>query len=151
MPERDHLQCDPTSIQTKNGRGGVNLIYGKPIELESVTPSKVRWILLFHNSYCVHNLAFKYQNHLMSWCTNVLKFQLCVTILLRNYIIDIKSEPQSDTKPFEFFRPGNTRTCIFSDNVDEVAPWQNISKSVPLKNEIEENSQQFSNGKSTIF
>ena len=41
MPERDHLQCDPTSIQTKNGRGGVNLIYGKAIELESVTPAKV--------------------------------------------------------------------------------------------------------------
>ena len=47
MPERDHLQCDPTSIQTKNGRGGVNLIYGKPIELESVTPSKVKSMLLF--------------------------------------------------------------------------------------------------------
>ena len=80
-----------------------------------------------------------------------MKFQLCVTILLRNYIIDLKSEPQTDTKPFEFFRPGNTRTCIFSDNVDEVAPWQNMSKSVPLKNEIEENSQQFSSGKSNIL
>ena len=83
--------------------------------------------------------------------TIVLTFQLCVTILLRNYIIDLKSEPQNDAKPFEFFRPANTRTCIFGDNVDEVAPWQNMSKSVPLKNEIEENSPQFSNGKSTIF
>ena len=43
MPERDHLQCDPTSIQSKNGRGGVNLIYGKAVELESVTPSKVKY------------------------------------------------------------------------------------------------------------
>lgn len=48
MPERDHLQCDPTSIQSKNGRGGVNLIYGKAVELESVTPSKVKYNM-FHN------------------------------------------------------------------------------------------------------
>ena len=90
-------------------------------------------------------------NYLMYEDTNVLTFQLCVTILLRNYIIDLKSEPQNDAKPFEFFRPANTRTCIFGDNVDEVAPWQNMSKSVPLKNEIEENSQQFSSGKSNIL
>ena len=44
MPERDHLQCDPTSLQTKTGRGGVNLIYGKGMDLESVTPAKVTQI-----------------------------------------------------------------------------------------------------------
>ena len=39
MPERDHLQCDPTTLQTKNGRGGANIIYGTGTE--SVTPAKV--------------------------------------------------------------------------------------------------------------
>ena len=41
MPERDHMQCDSTMLHTKNGIGGVSLIYGKETELESVTPSKV--------------------------------------------------------------------------------------------------------------
>ena len=45
MPERDHLQCDPTTLQTKNGRGGVNIIYGNGVE--SVTPAKVSLSNLF--------------------------------------------------------------------------------------------------------
>ena len=40
MPERDHLQRDATALQT-NGHGGVNIIYGKGMELENVTPAKV--------------------------------------------------------------------------------------------------------------
>lgn len=77
--------------------------------------------------------------------------QLCVTILLRNYIIDLKSEPQNDTKPFEAFQCGNSKTGIFRDHVDEVAPWHNFTRQPPLKSENNENVHNHSSGKNNFI
>ena len=74
-----------------------------------------------------------------------------MTILLRNYIIDLKSEPQNDTKPFEAFQCGNPKTGIFRDHVDEVAPWHNFTRQPPLKSENNENVHNHSSGKNSFI
>ena len=49
MPEQDHFQCDPTTLQNRHGQGGVNQIYFGGMELESVTPAKLCIALLLRN------------------------------------------------------------------------------------------------------
>ena len=49
MPEQDHFQCDPTTLQNRHGQGGVNPIYFGGMELESVTPAKLCIALLLRN------------------------------------------------------------------------------------------------------
>ena len=70
--------------------------------------------------------------------------KLCVTILLRNYIIDVKSETQSDAKPFEVLQSRHSKPDTFGDHVDEIAPWPNVPRSL---HETEDNAKHHTSGK----
>ena len=59
-----------------------------------------------------------------------------MTLLLRNYIVRLKSDGHEDTGNVEQMRSriGNNGTNV--DNVDEVAPWLNPTRSKALVNDF---------------
>ena len=55
--------------------------------------------------------------------------QLCVTLLLRNYIVRLKSDGQEYTGNAENVRSGIVNSGTNVDHVDDVAPWLNTHRS----------------------
>ena len=54
--------------------------------------------------------------------------QLCVTLLLRNYIVSLKSDGNEDNSNHENVRSGIPNNGTIGDNIDDVAPWPNLQQ-----------------------